>query len=208
MGEFDQGKLRLALAEARDKDKVDAAMIRTLANNLRVIRQRHRARLGEKLQVSNLAEISKALAEIRDAASIIVGTLDEDVRTGACGLEVTMAAFFPSASDDFKVVRRLQQETEQTLEHIKQKKQQLVKRTPKVWLFVDLYDLYCEIKGRKHKQGISGDGPLYRFEKTCVEMIDEGLNFPNGNAFVGALRKALDARGRKPIPVTDRAQIV
>jgi hypothetical protein len=189
------------------RDEVDDSMIRALDNDLRVIRQRHRARLGEKRQVSNLAEVSKALAEIQDATSIIIGTLDEDVRTGTCSLEVTMAAFFPSAPDDFKAVRRLHQETEQVLEHIKQQKRLLFTRTPKIWLFVDLYDLYCEIKGRK-RQGISADGPLYRFEKTCVGMIDEGLDFPNGNTFLGALRKTLVARRLKPISVTDRPQTV
>jgi hypothetical protein len=94
--DFDPGKLREALAEACRE--VDGPMIEALGRDLLVIRQRYRARLAEKEQVPDLAEISKSLAVIRDAASKIIGELDEDVRTGTCSLEVTMAALAASSA--------------------------------------------------------------------------------------------------------------
>jgi hypothetical protein len=64
---------------------------------------------------------------------------------------------------------------------------------PRVWydtkidinthLYLDFYRLYSELTGRTGLGGADGKGPLYRFTKEGVALVDPELQFPKPGAF-------------------------
>jgi hypothetical protein len=57
---------------------------------------------------------------------------------------------------------------------------------------MDLRGVYVGLGG---KTGISDDGPLHRFAKTCAKLIDESIVLPQPQS----LRKALERRATAPL---------
>jgi hypothetical protein len=143
MAEFDSELLREALDAGRVK--ADERTITLLGNGLRIIERRYHRKLGEKRQTPVVTEIAAALAEIRDAAGIILQTFDDDARTGTCSLEITLSAFSPSTPNHLDAVRALQRTTEQALIAIELDDAHQSKRKPQTWLFIDLWDLYSKL---------------------------------------------------------------
>lgn len=191
MVEFDSKLLHGALDEGRID--ADERTITFLGNGLKAIEQRYCGKRGEKRQGPVVADIAAALTQIRCAAATILRTIDDDARTGTCSLEITLSAFSPSTPNHLDAIRALQRTTEQALIAIELDDAHRSKRKPQTWLFIDLWDLYSKLLAEQGKKAAIGGiekGPLYRFEKACVGMIDGNLSFPEPDTFRGCIYAA------------------
>jgi hypothetical protein len=198
--EFEQQQLGRALAAANEEPTEKKTLF--LAGRLRTILQRHRARRAEREQVPQTNALLYSLLQIRNGLDSILQTLDEP------SVLVVLSAFKPEFEivREIEGVRLLRNTAEQARYHFEFEDGRGRRERIETALYLDLFDLYRDLTGKSGKGDERGEGPLYRFEKACVALIDPDLELPSSSAFRGRL-EAADKRRRGGITCKDLVQI-
>jgi hypothetical protein len=201
--EFDREQLRAALVAGKippvdeTVDALDHALrgIRVRYRLYRIVRQRTPA-----------GRLVKRLATLRKAASEVVKILDSDLaEDGEIGS--MLGAFWLDPADIVGRLHRLLEVTEQ-LERIvdqatyrahypnKPPKAAMARHpeTPETRLFLEIHGLYRKLRGGPRSRIA---GPLYRFTKHCVWLLDRDIAVPPLDAFKRRLRAAVERRSVK-----------
>jgi len=198
--EFDQRELRLALAAANLEPTEQRTA--TLAGRLRAIMQRHRARRAGRHGVPHKRDLLDAIGQIRNSADTILRTLDD----AGDPLQLTLSAFDSGIVRQIKAVRLLRNTTEQARYYLEFEDACRGRQEIETELYLDLFDLYRDLTGKSGKGDERGVGPLYRFVKTCVTLLDPDLEFVEPSAFRGRLMAA-DKRRRERFTCKDLLKI-
>jgi hypothetical protein len=199
--EFEQQQLRQVLTESNEEPTEQKTV--ALAGRLRAIKQRHRARQAEREQVPHKKDLLEAILQIRNSTDSILKTLDEP------SVVVALSAFKP----EFKIVREiegvrlLRNTAEQARYHLEFVDARHRRQQIQTDLELDLFDAYRDFTGKSGKGDETGEGPLYRFVKACVALIDPDLKLLSPSAFRGRLMAADKRRSRREITCKDLAQI-
>ena len=198
--EFEQQQLGRALADANEEPTEEKILF--LAGRLRTISQRHRARQAGREQVSQIKATLASILQIRNNLDSTLQTLDEP------GVVVALSAFKPRFQiiRAIEGVRLLRNVAEQARYHFEFEDGRNRHEWLETALYLDLFDLYWELTGKSGKGDERGEGPLYRFEKACVALIDPDLKFLPSSAFRGRLVQA-DKRRREGITCKDLVQL-
>jgi len=209
--EFDQQQLRQAIVDA-NKKSVEQTTIVWLAERLGSIKRRHHARQAKREQVHDQKGLLEAVLQIRDSADSILKTLNEQPTVAAALNEFKRpAALIASKTTDgiaqeIKEVRSLRNTAEQVRYHLEVEYAGLGRQHIQTDLELDLYDAYCGLTGKKGMGSEKGEGPLYRFEKACLALIDPDLEIGTSIAFRLRLMEA-HKRRREEITRKDKVQI-
>lgn len=197
---FEQQQLGRALADANEEPTEKKTLF--LARRLRTILHRHRARQAGREQVSQIKVILDSILQIRNSLDSSLQTLDEP------GVVVALSAFKPQCEivREIEAVRLLRNITEQARYYFEFEDGRSRRERLETALYLDLFDLYRDLTGKSGKGDEKGEGPLYRFEKACVALIDPDLELPPSSAFRGRLDQA-DKRRREGFTCKDLVQI-
>jgi hypothetical protein len=150
--------------------------IRRLDGLLRSLAQRYRAR-----KVARQQDLNGKLTRLEETKSFLADLWD--IEALLCGFE----------EETPQIISRLSGVAQNGIDFLKNEKEQrkIRRDDPETILFMDLRDIYVGLGGKK---GISDDGPLHRFAKTCTKLIDESVVLPQPQS----LRKALKRRATPP----------
>ena len=198
--EFEQQQLGRALADANEEPTEKKILF--LAGRLRTILQRHRARRAEREQVPQTKAFLETILKIRNSLDSVLQTLDEPDVVEA------LSTFKPEFEivREIKGVRLLRNTAEYARYHFEFEDGRNRRERIETALYLDLFDLYRDLTGKIGKGDKDGDGPLYRFAKACVALIDPDLEFLSSSAFRGRLMDA-EKRRREGITCKDLVEI-
>lgn len=198
--EFEQQQLGRALADANEEPTEKKTLF--LRGRLRTILQRHRARQSDRGQVSQIKVTLDSILQIRNSLDSTLQRLDEP------DVVVALSAFKPQSeiARAIEGVRLLRNTAEQARYHFEFEAGRNRRERIETALYLDLYDLYRDLTSKIGKGDKDGDGPLYRFAKACVALIDPDLEFLSPSAFRGRLMDA-DKRRREGITCKDLVEI-
>ena len=185
MAEFDREELKAAFGAG--KIPVSDDNIRRLDGLLRALAQQHRAR-----KVAREQDLNGQLKRLEETKNFL---------EGLWGTEALLYAF---ETETPQIISRLLYAVQHGIDFLKtEKERRKVRRDdPETTLFMDLRDIYVGLTG---KTGISDDGPLHRFAKTCTKLIDESIVLPQPQSLRKALKRRATAPSyfRKPKKVND-----
>jgi hypothetical protein len=174
MAEFDLLELKSALEAG--KIPVCEDNIGRLDGRLRLVAQQYRAR-----KVGHKQDLNAQLTRLEET---------KDFLENLWSIEPLLYLF---EAETAKIIDRLARAAKHGVDFVKKAKEERKVRGDdlETILFMDLRDLYVALTG---KTGISEDGPLHRFAKTCTKLIDESIVLPQPQS----LRKALKRRATAP----------
>jgi hypothetical protein len=200
--EFEEHQLRRVLAAANEEPTEQKIV--ALAGRLRPLGQLHVSRQFERIQVPHKKDLLKAVIQIRNSADTVLQTLDE----AGDPLKLMLSAFKPLDEIDrqIKAVRFLRNDAEQARYYLEFEDARHGRQKIETDLYLDLFDLYRDLTGKTGKGDETGEGPLYRFVKACVTLIDPDLELPSPNAFRVRLIKA-DNRRHEEVTRKDELKI-
>jgi len=142
-------------------------------------------------------ELGKDLARLRSACRTIIEVLDADM-SAACQIEAILSDPWHGSQVPRLVeeLRSLFLRVDIALTMVKQDGAITTRgQNPETWFFIAVHDLFGRLTGNP-EPGIAG--PLYRFTKSCAELIDPNIAVPaSENSFQKRLRAALARRAGK-----------
>jgi hypothetical protein len=185
MDKFDREELKAAFEAG--KIAVSDDNIRRLDSLLRALTPRYRARKAAHEQ-----GMSAQLTRLEKTKNFVAGLWDSEAFLYAFDVEAP------------QIISRLLGTVECGIDFLKHEKilRKVRRDDPETALFMDLRDVYVGLTG---KTGISDDGPLHRFAKTCTKLIDESIVLPQPQSLRKALKRRATAPSyfRKPKKVND-----
>ncbi len=191
---LDRENLRAALAEG-NIEASDENIIK-LRNSLTSAGHKYRAAIAERtIQKEAMRRVGKRLADLHEALATGIQIIEAD-RQGCGEVENTLTAMDANIKTKIDELVRFNQAVKDAAFFVGHKSRG--KETAETSLYFELFDRYHEFTGRL---GNALKGPLYPFEKACVALIDENIDFPNPNNFRVKLIAAKERR--KPAGIAD-----
>jgi hypothetical protein len=198
--EFEQQQLGQALADANEEPTEKKILF--LDGRLRTISQKYRARRAEREQLRQIKPVLESILQLRNSLDSALQALEEP------DVVVALSAFKPGfeivrGKEGVRLLRNIAEQARYYFEFADGRNRRERLETA---LYLDLFDLYRDLTDKSGKGDEDGDGPLYRFAKACVPLIDPDLEFLSSSAFRGRLMDA-DKRRREEITCKDLVQI-
>lgn len=189
--DFDHEKLRSALVEGNIETSEDNVI--RLKNCLRTACHRYVVRIGEKNYQKEVGNRAKgALSNVHNALATAIRILEADAESLG-EAEITLEAYYPDIDTDISKLNSFKEKMSQTHWHVNYGIEQQSRESSKTTLYLEIFDRYHQFTGRK---GNSLGGPLYRFAKACVDLMDQDIVFPDENNFRSTLILAQKRRRR------------
>ena len=187
--DFDNRKLRAALAEGNIETSEDNII--RLNNCIRIAWHRYKVGVGGKYYQKEVRNrVKKALSDLHNALATAIQILEADAESVG-EVAITLEVYYPDIDIDISQLKSLRDKASQIRGYVKYGSEQQKKESSKTTLYLELFDLYHQFTGRK---GNSLGGPLYRFTKACVDLMGEGIVFPDKNNFRSTLIAAQKRR--------------
>jgi len=142
-------------------------------------------------------QLRKQLSRLSEACRTFLDVLDVDLN-GLGQIEALLSDTWPCGHLARVVgdLRAVYPRLEMAMFMVEQEQVKVPRRqNPKTWFLLAVHDLFSEITGEA-EPGVAG--PLHRFTKRCAELIDPGIDVPEGeNSFHKRLTAALARRTGK-----------
>jgi hypothetical protein len=184
----------VALCEILSAAKIvaDKDTLAQLARRLNELGQQYRHIRFARTSHARRKELLDDLVRVAEAAASASGVLDADLG-GLCEIESLLGAFHCDVAAQTQLLHRLHDAADQAIRVLETAHPRISANgeEPETWLFVQLYDLYKLLSGRKE---ISPGGPLDRFARKASALISRDIVVPAADSFYHRLRAALKRR--------------